>query len=88
MRTMIVVALYLFGVAIHILWMTCDKEEMRKNLFEPLSKDPAYSAIPSSFVATIITIVILVMSLLWPLSVIKTPFDAIINIFKKDESGE
>ena len=88
MKTMIVVALYLLGVAIHILWITCDKEEMRKNLFEPLSKDPAYSAIPSSFVATIITIAVLVMSLLWPLSVIKTTFDAIINIFKKDESGE
>ena len=67
-KIIIIAALYLLGCTVDILWFTGDpnfKTEMLKILNE--------TPLPEAIVVLIITIVVIIRGLIWPISIIDIP---------------
>lgn len=82
------VSLYFLGVGIYLLWIVGDKEVFEKYYTSQILKDPNLSRLPVKVLILLSIIIFVCMSLFWPISIIKAPFQAIKNLTSKNEGGE
>lgn len=82
------VSLYFLGVGIYLLWIVGDKEDFEKYYINQILKDPNLSRLPVKVLILLSIIIFVCLSLFWPISIIKEPFQAIKNLISKDEGGE
>ena len=81
MKAIIVISLYLIGIFVYAVWSFSNEEEIKK-LEKEIDKNPDLAIFPDNILKILICIIVIFLSIAWPIDIILMPFTAIKNLLK------
>ena len=82
-KMLMIIVLWILGMAVDILWSVTDKEQM-KLMKDAISDIDGLELIPDSLVMMVLVAIIIILSVLWPADIVMVPYKKIKKIKKKE----